>query len=118
MSAHGDRLRLLYSDLHGLERGKYLLGDWAARGSANFCVGVWPLTFDKEILPIPRQQFDVGLPDVDAALDHDTLRAGWEQDTVVGIADMYLEGEPIEIDPRGVLRTAVEPWLSCPGRSQ
>ena len=31
-----------------------------------------PLTTDREILPIPRQQFDVGLPDVEAQLDRDT----------------------------------------------
>ena len=110
MDIQGKRLRLLYSDVLGLERGKYLFGEVAEAGRSAFCIGVYPLTTDREILPIPRQQFDVGLPDVDGLLDRDTLRPGWEDDTVVGIADMYLHGEPIEVDPRGVLRTAVEPW--------
>ena len=28
METNGHRLRLLFPDVHGLERGKYLLGDW------------------------------------------------------------------------------------------
>lgn len=110
MDIQGKRLRLLYSDVLGVERGKYLFGETAEAGRSAFCIGVYPLTTDKEILPIPRQQFDVGLPDVDAQLDRDTLRPGWEEDTVVGIGDMSQHGEPIEIDPRNALRTAVEPW--------
>ncbi len=110
MDIKGKRLRLLYSDILGVERGKYLFGDVAEQGRAAFCIGVYPLTTDKEILPIPRQQFDIGLPDVDALIDRDSLRPGWEPDTVIGIADIHQHGAPIEIDPRHVLRQAVEPW--------
>lgn len=110
MDVKGKRLRLLYSDVLGVERGKYLFGDVADDGRAAFCIGVYPLTTDKEILDISRQQFDVGLPDVDAYVDRDTLRPGWEDDTIVGIADVHHGGGPIAIDPRTVLRAAVEPW--------
>jgi glutamine synthetase len=106
----GKRLRLLYSDVLGVERGKYLFGEVAETGRAAFCIGVYPLTTDKEILPIPGLQFDVGLPDVEAHLDRDTMRLGWEDDTIVGIADTTFRGEPVPIDPRRVLRTAIEPW--------
>ena len=110
MDTQGKRLRLLYSDILGVERGKYLFGDVAQAGHAAFCIGVYPLTTDKEILPIPRQQFDVGLPDVEAQLDPATLRPGWEDETVLGIADMSQHGAAIEIDPRQALRSAVEGW--------
>jgi glutamine synthetase len=110
MDIKGKRLRLLFSDVLGVERGKYLFGDVADAGHAAFCIGVFPLTTDKEILDISRQQFDVGLPDVDAFLDRDTLRPGWEEDTVIGIADVQQDGAPLEVDPRQVLRKAVEPW--------
>jgi glutamine synthetase len=110
MTAMGDRLRLLYSDLHGLERGKYLLGNWAERGGANFCVGVWPLTFDREILPIPGVQFDVGLPDLEGRLDRGTLRPSWEENTVIGLADTRVHGDPHPLDCREALRRAVRPW--------
>ncbi|MGQ0668199.1 MAG: glutamine synthetase family protein [Actinomycetota bacterium] len=109
METTGKRLRLLYSDIHGLERGKYLFGDWAG-GKAAFCIGVYPLTHDREILPIPGLQFDIGLPDVDAHLDRDSLRPSWEEDTLVGIADIEFRGKPVAIDPRHVLRQACKPW--------
>ncbi|HEX6400262.1 MAG TPA: glutamine synthetase family protein, partial [Actinomycetota bacterium] len=110
MDLSGRRLRLLIPDILGLERGKYLFGDVAEKGHAAFCIGLYPLTTDKEILPVPRQQFDIGLPDVEADLDRDTLRAGWEEDTVVGLADVSREGEALEVDPREVLRRAVQAW--------
>lgn len=110
MDVKGKRLRLLYPDLHGLERGKYILGDWEEAGGAAFCIGVYPLTLDREILPIPGLQFDIGLPDVEARLDRDTLRPGWEEDTVVGLASVEFRGRSLSVDPRHVLRRAVEPW--------
>ena len=110
MDTKGKRLRLLYPDIHGLERGEYLFGEWASTGTAAFCIGVYPLTHDKEILPVPRTQFDVGLHDVDAVLDRDSLHPGWEENTVVGIADVQLHGEPAPWDPRHALREACLPW--------
>ena len=110
MDTKGKRLRLLYSDLLGVERGKYLFGDVADSGHSAFCIGVYPLTTDKEILDISNQQFDICLPDVEAFIDRDTLRPGWEDETIVGIADVHREGHPIDVDPRQVLRKAVEPW--------
>src|SRR5439155_23933954 len=110
MDTKSQRLRLLFSDILGLERGKYLFGEVADAGHAAFCIGVYPLTTDKEILPVPRQQFDIGLPDVEADLDRNTLRTGWEEDTLVGIADISQYGLPLDIDPRQVLRAAVDEW--------
>ena len=110
MDITGKRLRLLYSDVLGVERGKYLFDEVADAGRAAFCIGVYPLTTDKEILEISRQQFDVGLPDIEAVIDRDTLRPGWEPDTVVGIADVHHRGTPIEVDPRQALRAAIAPW--------
>ncbi|HZB00959.1 MAG TPA: glutamine synthetase family protein [Actinomycetota bacterium] len=110
MDYAGKRLRLLIPDLLGLERGKYLFGEVAQAGHAAFCIGLYPLTLDREILPVPRQQFDIGLPDIEAELDRDTVRRGWEDETVVGIGDVFQHGQPFEVDPRQVLRTAVRAW--------
>ncbi len=110
MDTNGKRLRLLYPDIHGLERGKYLFGDVAESGHAAFCIGVYPLTHDREILLVPGTQFDVGLPDVDMHLDRDSLRPSWEPNTVIGIGDATFRGAPLAIDPRHVLREAVEAW--------
>lgn len=110
MDIQGKRLRLLFPDLHGIERGEYLYGEKAAEGIAAFCIGVYPLTHDKEILMVPRTQFDVGLHDVDATLDRNSLHTSWEPNTLVGIADIALHGDPAPWDSRHVLRQAVEPW--------
>jgi len=77
---------------------------------AAFCIGVYPLTHDKEILPVPRSQFDVGLHDVEAMLDRDSVRPGWEPDTLVGLADVELHGEPAPWDTRNALREACAAW--------
>jgi glutamine synthetase len=110
MDISGKRLRLLFPDLLGLERGKYLFGEVAESGHAAFCIGVYPLTHDREILDVPRTQFDVGLPDIDVTLDPESLRPGWEPATVIGIGDASRGGKPMPIDPRHVLREAVEAW--------
>ena len=110
MDTNGTRLRLLYPDLHGLERGKYLFGDLAETGHAAFCIGVYPLTHDREILDVPNAQFDIGLPDIDVQLDRASLRPSWEDDTVIGIGDATFQGEPATMDPRNALRKAVEAW--------
>ena len=110
MDIKGKRLRLLYPDVHGLERGKYLFGDMAEAGHAAFCIGVYPLTHDREILPVPNTQFDVGLPDIEVHLDRDSLRTSWEPETLIGIGDATFRGEPVPIDPRHVLRRAVDAW--------
>jgi glutamine synthetase len=112
MDTNGKRLRLLYPDIHGLERGKYLFGEVAEAGHAAFCVGVYPLTHDREILPVPKTQFDVGLHDIDVTLDRDSLRHSWEPETVIGLGDATHGGEPVPIDPRHVLREAVAAWRS------
>jgi glutamine synthetase len=110
MESGGERLRLLWSDLHGIDRGKYLYGDWQAKGRANFCLATLPLTFDREILPIPGLAFDVGLPDLEAKLVPNTVRPGWEPTTVVGIGRLSHRGQPVATDPRLALETAVEAW--------
>ena len=110
MHMNGKRLRLLYPDIHGLDRGKYLFGDVAESGHAAFCMGVYPLTHDREILPVPNTQFDIGLPDIDVHLDRESLRPCWEDDTVIGIGDCTFQNTPVPLDPRHVLRQAVDAW--------
>jgi glutamine synthetase len=111
VETNGTRLRLLWSDIHGIERGKYLHGDWQERGRANFCLATFPLTFDREILPIAGLAFDVGLPDLEATVETETLRPGWEPNTTVGIGRLSRSHEPLGVDPRHLLEAAVAPWL-------
>ena len=43
-------------------------------------------------------------------LDRDSLRTSWEPETLIGIGDATFRGEPVPIDPRHVLRQAVDAW--------
>ena len=112
METNGTRLRLLWSDIHGIERGKYLYGNWQERGRANFCLETFPLTFDREILPIEGLAFDVGLPDLEATIEPDSLRAGWEPNTTVGIGRLSRADGPVAVDPRHLLEQAVASWIA------
>ena len=101
METQGKRLRLLYPDLHGLERGEYLYGEKAAEGVAAFCIGVYPLTHDKEILVGPADAVRRGAARHrgDARPRLAPRRRG-RTNTIVGIADLELHGEPAPWDSR------------------
>jgi glutamine synthetase len=103
------RIRMLYPDLLGLERGKYVVGD-PGGAATGFAVAVYNLTLDKEILHLPGLPYDAGFPDMEAHLDPETLRPGWEPRTLVGMATVTFDGRPPAVDPRHVLRRAVEAW--------
>ena len=109
--ARSPRLRLLWSDLLGLDRGKYLYGRKAEEGQASFAVTTFATTLHRSILPIRGLAYDVGLADMQARCDPSTLREGWEENTRVGVADLFRDGERLAIDPRHVLREACRPWI-------
>ena len=65
MDTKGKRLRLLYPDVLGWSAASTSSATSPRRGHAAFCVGVYPLTHDREILTVPNTQFDVGLHDIE-----------------------------------------------------
>jgi len=58
------RVRVLFSDHLGLARGKYQPINTAAGGEARFCISLYGLTYDKQLLPVPGSGLLDGLPDV------------------------------------------------------
>jgi glutamine synthetase len=110
MSEQDERLRLLWSDLLGLARGKYLLGGHHDQ-AAHFCITTFSVGHDLEMVPLPGFGADVGEPDMVARLDPDSLRKGWEPDTNVGMSFLETEdGAPVPLDPRRCLARAIEAW--------
>ncbi|WP_394844534.1 glutamine synthetase family protein [Pendulispora brunnea] len=107
------RLRLLWADLLGVERGKYLYGRRAEAGHTNFAVTTFVTTLDKTILPVAGFAHDVGLPDLQARIDPSSVRPGWEKDTVVGMSDLTRDGAPLAVCPRQMLRRACAPWIDA-----
>jgi glutamine synthetase len=105
------RLRVLWPDHLGLARGKYLPSR-SHHTSTNHCVGVFSQHYDRRVSYAPSSGFEEGFPDLEARFDPGQARPGWEESTDVVIADLYRDGEPLEIAPRRALARAVEAWRS------
>ncbi|MBY5162984.1 glutamine synthetase family protein [Salsipaludibacter albus] len=105
-----DRVRLLWPDHLGLARGKYLPAATAEAGTAH-CLALFALDYDREMdVEAPGPRVLQGLPDLDATFDPDTLRAGWEPDTAVAVADISFEGEDLPFGPRPAAKRAIQAW--------
>jgi glutamine synthetase len=104
-----DRIRVLWPDHLGLARGKYLPVRYAERGAFH-CLALFALGYDKEMIPAPGTRMLEGLPDLHATFDLDEVRAGWEPNTGVAVADISFQGEPVPMSSRHALRRAVAAW--------
>jgi glutamine synthetase len=102
-------VRVVFSDLHGIERGKDVpIGDFdaiAERG-LGFCWAV----MGTDLRHTPVVGGEIGYPDMVARPDLSTLvRLPWEPDVAHCLADLERapEGVPEPTDPRGAVRRAV-----------
>ncbi len=109
MSDDHDRVRLLFPDLLGLDRGKYLPRAHAHRGT-NFCLSVFAIGHDRDMSPVPGAGLDLGFPDMHGSVVEGSERPGWEERTVVAMADLEHQGNPLGFAPREVLRRAIQAW--------
>ena len=87
-----DRLRVLFCDHLNLARGKYLPANQIDKGESRFCRGVYALTYDKDLIPVPASTLLEGLPDMIARYDANEIRPGWRSDEQVVIADQFDSG--------------------------
>jgi len=107
----GERLRLLFCDHLNLARGKYLPASKIGDGSSRFCQGVFAIGYDKDLLDAPGSKMRQGLPDMDAVYKASDIRAGWEPDTKVVVADLAESGgAPLPLCGRGLLKRSVREW--------
>jgi glutamine synthetase len=104
-----DRIRVLWPDHLGLARGKYLPLRYAERGAFH-CLALFALGYDREMIPAPGTRMLEGLPDLHATFDMADVRAGWEPNTGVAVADISFEDEPVAMSSRHALRRAVADW--------
>jgi glutamine synthetase len=103
------RIRVLFPDHLGLARGKYIPAAHATT-SANHCIGIFALNFDRTMTPAPGSKMLEGLPDCKAVFSRDEVGPGWEPETGVVVADLSVRGKPLAISPRHVLRRAIADW--------
>ncbi|MEI4508692.1 glutamine synthetase [Sphingopyxis sp. CCNWLW253] len=104
------RVRILFADQLNLARGKYVPMSEAAKGHARLCVGTYAVTYDKVMVDAPGGGMLDGLPDMEAAFDPEDLRAAWEDNTQIALADLLFKGAPFALCGRSALKRAIEGW--------
>ena len=103
------RYRILWPDQFGLARGKYLPLEAARRGT-SFSTAVFMQGYDQNLYNVEIAVRPDGLPDVTARYSLADARPGWEPDTGVVVADLFLGNEPYPIAPRHALADAISVW--------
>src|SRR3954452_15454901 len=107
----GERLRLLFCDHLNLARGKYLPASKIGDGSSRFCQGVFAIGYDKDLLAAPGSGMRDGLPDMVALYKAADIRAGWEAETRVVVADLAESGgAELPLCGRSLLKRSVREW--------
>ncbi|MFI6287570.1 glutamine synthetase family protein [Streptomyces sp. NPDC051018] len=109
-----DLVRVLWSDLHGVARGKDVhIGELTrfAGPGLSFCQAVLVTDLAGNPLEVPESSGS-GWPDARARIDPGTVAVpGYAPKTAYVLADLLGSGgshAPLELDPRGLLRRQVE----------
>ncbi|MEM7194544.1 MAG: glutamine synthetase family protein [Pseudomonadota bacterium] len=106
-----ERLRVLFCDHLNLARGKMLPGTFGDGGESRFCQGIYALTYDKDLIPVPCSTLLEGLPDMIARFDGDDIRSGWLGNEKVVIADQFAsDGSPLPVCGRSLLKRTANDW--------
>jgi glutamine synthetase len=99
-------VRVVYSDLHGIQRGKDIpIGEMARTASSglNFCQAV----MGTDLRHTPVVGGEVGYPDMTARPDLSTLvELPWEPDVATCLSDLEREEQPEPTDQRELVRRA------------
>ena len=105
------RVRVHYTDLIGTTRAKVVpleILERACEDGLNFCVSVFAIDHTGVMPDGTGIRDEVNFRDMQVFPDLDTLRVvPWERDTAICLADCRLDDEPLEADPRNILRRAI-----------
>ncbi|NUR85495.1 MAG: glutamine synthetase [Nonomuraea sp.] len=106
-----DVVRICYSDLIGVERGKDVLLEsleHVAEHGLSFCQAAYYTSPQADVVPVPGG-LDRGLPDITIKPDLATLKElPWAPGVAHCLGDAYLPGgQPFLEEPRAVVRAAV-----------
>ena len=103
------RTRALFNDMLNFPRGKYVPVDVASGGSLGFARGVFAVSFDRDLLPVPGVGFFDGLPDMELKLDT-ARRTSWQAGTEIALGHLEAEGEPFGLCARSQLARTISEW--------
>ena len=100
------RLRVLYPDMFGFARGKYIPMA-SATGEVSFSIAIFGVGYDRALIPAPGAEVLEGLGDFRAIYDPEEARDCWQEGTGIVVADLFQKGEPLAISPRQALAKSV-----------
>ncbi len=105
------RVRVHYTDLIGTTRAKAIpleVLEEACEDGLNFCVSVFAIDHTGVMPDGTGIRDEVNFRDMQVVPDLETLRiVPWERETAICLADCRLDDEPLETDPRNILRRAI-----------
>jgi glutamine synthetase len=105
------RVRIHYTDLIGTTRAKVIPLDVleaACADGLNFCLSVFAIDHTGVMPDGTGIRDEVNFRDMQVVPDLETVRTvPWERGTAICLADCRLDGEPLDADPRNILRRAI-----------
>jgi glutamine synthetase len=106
------RVRIHFTDLTGVSRNKVVplsLLEELYQDGVNFCIGAFAVSHAGEVIEATGLGGEVEFRDMKVYPDLSTLRiVPWESDTALCLANIEFDGESLAVDPRGILKRAVD----------
>ncbi len=104
-----DQIDVIFPDLLGLTHGK-TVPSHRLDHPTHYAITVMVQGLDLEFLDAPTYGTSAGFPDMEARVDHDTLRP-WTSGRRTAMASLYrTNGEPLPLDSRRQLTTICDRW--------
>ena len=99
--------RVLFCDLHGLARGKYIPSTKEKGQKVGFAQGVFGVSLDRDLLTVPGAGVLDGIPDMELLLDEEDHKS-WQSETRIRLGNLYSEDLPFGLCARGRLEQSIK----------
>jgi glutamine synthetase len=109
VKASRSMLRVIFPDLLGLARGKTVLAPGAAP-HVSCSVAALNQHFDRSASTALSPDLRTSFKSAELVFDWEQVRPEWDESASVVVADVFLDGRPLSLAPRAVLRKAIGDW--------
>ncbi len=103
--------RVLFCDLHGLARGKYIPSTKEKDQKVGFAQGVFGVSLDRDLLTVPGAGVLDGIPDMELLLDEEDHKS-WQSETRIRLGNLYFQDLPFGLCARGRLDQSIKQMKS------
>ena len=101
--------RVLFCDLHGLPRGKYIPAVTSGQESqkVGFAQGAFSVSLDRDLLTVPGTNILEGIPDMELVLEEEK-HISWQPNTRIRLGNLYAKNAPYGLCGRGRLEETIK----------